>query len=97
MQQVVVVPYQHFGTSCRSQLHGSRIQEVALFCGKVESFCPKKADFCSHIVQYFDSRLGVLEMPELFKENFFFTYTKFDIEARYVCRLVSSIKDPSFQ
>ena len=91
MQRVVVIPYQRFGTYCRSQLHGSRIQEVALFCGKVESFCPKQADFYSHIVQYFDSRLDVWEMQELFKDNFFFTCTKSDIDAWYVCKLVPQV------
>jgi hypothetical protein len=97
MQQVVIIPYQHFGTSCQSQPHGSSIQEVALFCGKVESFCPKEADFYSHIVQYFDSRLGLWEKQELFNENFFVTCTRSDTEAWYVCKLVPQVlKSPHF-
>jgi len=30
-------------------------------------------------------------MQELFKENFFFTYTRSDIEALYVCKLVPQV------
>jgi hypothetical protein len=33
MQRVVVIPYRRFGTTCRSHLHGSKIQTISLLLG----------------------------------------------------------------